>query len=255
MDTKKRHLEIKVWDYSFFSEFSYSEKLFYWFVYCHCDNVGVYQHNPKLAAFHCGEGLDLDSFISKMNTDEVLIEPLTNKKFWLPKFVQETWKNLSPNNNLGKSCYTLLVKHSLLDRFEREFPQCIQIEGFVEAIQNKEKSLVGLPIPKSLQNPGADLGLGKVKPGSFTFNNNISNNGNKDITTSTAMNEILTGVPNRIITSPEHVLIEDLDSIRRSLKIGVEQYVIHSYEFISRLNWDDLDWENFLVALRNHLEP
>ncbi|PAU95396.1 hypothetical protein CK503_04155 [Aliifodinibius salipaludis] len=146
MDSKKRSLEIRIWDKPFFSDFNQAEKLFWWFVNTKCDNVGVYQHNCKLAEFHCGGELDLNSFVKKIGSSEYPISFLDESTLWLEYFVRETWGTLSTGNNLGPSCYKLLVKHGLLEEFISKYPNCINKKAFLDS---------GFTLPQVKDKPGA----------------------------------------------------------------------------------------------------
>jgi|GEM_PF-3622954 len=130
MDSKKRRIETRVWDKAFFSKLSQLEKLFYWFVITKCDNVGVYQHNKKLAEFHCEGEIDFKEFATKLNSNEYPVILLDESTIWLKYFVRDTWGTLAAGNNLGKSCYKLLVKHNLLERFIKECSNCIDLKSF-----------------------------------------------------------------------------------------------------------------------------
>jgi len=177
MDSKKRLFEIRIWDQEFFVELSPEEKLLYFFMISNCDNVGVYAHSPKLAKFHCGTDIEIQSLIEKVNKDEVRIETLSNKKLWIKDIVRICWGTIAARNNLGRSCYKLLIEHNLLERFISEFPTEINVDSFRDAIMNKVKGYTDLPLPPAC--PKADPGQTQVKNREATNNKNNIINGNK----------------------------------------------------------------------------
>ncbi|MDZ7695310.1 MAG: hypothetical protein U5K69_30045 [Balneolaceae bacterium] len=182
MDSKRRMVEIHIWDQPFFSELSQTEKLFYWLVICKCDNVGVYQHNPKLAAFHCEGEIELKTFIDKVNFDRERFTILNDGSVWIKDFVRDTWGTIAAGNNLGVSCYKLLAKHGLLERFISEYPNCVNIKSFRDAITEGE---LNLPLPQGSPKPAPENGEceeyeGQGSPRAGTINKGI----NKDISVS-----------------------------------------------------------------------
>lgn len=180
MDSKRRIVEIKVWDYPFFSDLDQTEKNFYWFNICKCDNVGVYQHNAKLAAFHCGREVNLQSFVEKVNANQQQIEIIGNNSLWWKDFVRETWGTLSAGNNQGIAGYKLLVKHGLLQKFYSLYPNCINIKSFREAITEGK---LNLPLPIDTKNSVSreHEGQSRGRAATFNINNNITNSINDNI--------------------------------------------------------------------------
>ncbi|NBC03763.1 MAG: hypothetical protein GVY20_08685 [Bacteroidetes bacterium] len=138
MDSKRRKVEVHIWDQPFFSELDERGKLFWWFIICKCDNVGVYQHNRRLSEFHCHGQIDLKEFVRILNQDQYRVEELKDDMIWIRSFVRETWGTLTAETNLGRSCWLLLIKHKLTDRFIDSYPDCIKIETYREAISKGE---------------------------------------------------------------------------------------------------------------------
>lgn len=174
MDSKRRLMELHVWNLPHFSSLESTEKLLYWFMICHCDNVGVYHHNQKLATFQIGEAPDLDSFLANMNFDKPRIDQIDNNLFWIKDFIRDTWVTIAAGNNLGLSCYKLLVKHSLLDRFVQEYPNSINVTSFQEYVSGNKKGYNCLPLPQTYPKPEAEQRQVNGKSG--TINTPINSN-------------------------------------------------------------------------------
>ncbi|OAN62431.1 hypothetical protein A8B79_02450 [Balneola sp. EhC07] len=238
MDTKRRMIEIKVWDYRYFNELDASEKLFYWFINCHCDNAGVYEHSPKLSEFHCNSVIDINNFLDKINCDKERIRSLNNNSIWIKDFIKVTWTTIAGNNNLGLSCYKLLVYHNLLEEFIETYPNHINIPSFYKAIKEEKKGYSGLPLPQT-------------RPRSGGINNNISNNTNNtdNNSISSAMEKVLKGIPKHIAKYPEHVLIAELEKIRKKNRIQIDQFVTVGCELVLNIDWETHDWNKFIKIL------
>lgn len=134
MDRKKRNIETRLFDLRFFTDLSPVHKLFYVFIYLNCSNVGIYEHNPKLAEFAIGRTIDLDKFISEINKNGEQVIKLSEGVIWIKNFVSETCKKVSATNPFGRHIFEELYRHKLLGRFIREFPGVIIKTSFDEAI-------------------------------------------------------------------------------------------------------------------------
>ncbi len=259
MDTKRRSVEIKIWDYRFFTDLDPSEKLFYWFIQCHCDNIGYYSHNPNLANYHCGSTIDLLSFTDKVNRFKTHIDILDNETIWIRDFISITWKTISGGNNLGLSCYTLLVKYDLLDKFINSYPNNINIPSFRDAILNNKKGYSGLPLPLPSPKPSSNsdskstlLGLPSSKSGTINISINKDISNNNYISTNSVLQGLYKTIPKKSIQFPEHVLTADLERvIGRSLNnnmTATKEYVLNlSMDF----KWADKSWDDFIKLLEN----
>lgn len=256
MDSKRRMIEIHIWDEPFFSELSQTEKLLYWLMICKCDNVGVYRHNPKLAEFHCEGEIDLQSFIDKVNFDQERLEIISEGTLWIKDFVRDTWGTIAAGNNLGLSCYKLLVKHDLLGRFISEHPNCINVASFREAITEGKKGYAELPLPQGSPKAGAESAVsneyeGQGSPKAATINNII--NGNKDITiTNGSVDELikkeLSESTLAAVTDPTFKSDIDviLDELTESDVKDPKQYLI---EQVKATDWTTTGWKDFKESM------
>lgn len=220
MDSKRRMVEIHIWNQAFFSQLKKEEKLFYWFVITNCDNVGVYRHNSRLAAFHCDAEISLPEFVDTVNFDQERIELISEGVLWLKGFVADTWGTIAAKNNLGLSCYKLLVKHDLLDRFIREFPNNINIASFREAIEENQKGYGDIPLPQTSPSPAPDLGTAGTINNTINSNDIISNTNEPISAMAEELLELWPNPGNEIYFS-EQVKCED--ALKRLIDTGIEK--------------------------------
>lgn len=257
MDSKKRRIETRVWDKPFFSELAQIEKLFYWFVITKCDNVGVYQHNKKLAEFHCEGEIQLKEFTIKLSSNEYPVIFLDESTIWLKYFVRDTWGTLVANNNLGTSCYKLLLKHNLLERFITECPNCINISSFKKSDEFSLPQIRGSSGPKALIE-GNSQGQGRGSPDSIniTINSNISNilikkfkkvsrKAGKDISEIALESEISKAVEvlnKKGVEDPKSFIVEKADSLIQNYKEDiVEEKEIDIERFLKNVCLETYD--------------
>lgn len=175
-------MEIHVWDHPDFGDLNQTLKLFDWFVRSKCDNIGVYHHNRRLAEFHCEGGIDLQKYIDTLNRSKLTIERLGDDLLWRLDFVRETWGTITAETNLGKSCWRLLIKHGLAERFIDAYPDCIKIETFREAIkkgelpaiqpQGSNRSVTENTVSEELQPQGSK------RAGTYNYSYNDNNTSN-----------------------------------------------------------------------------
>lgn len=180
MDSKRRRLEVNIWDYPFYSDLDARGKLFWWFINCKCDNVGVYQHNKRLYEFHCHDEIDLEEFVKILNQDHLMVEMLKDDMLWIRSFVRETWGTLTAVNNLGKACWRLLIKHNLIDRFIYAYPDCIKIDTYHEAISKGELPANQSEVTNKTAIEEFDFEefeiQGSIRPAAFNYSYNSNNN-------------------------------------------------------------------------------
>lgn len=253
MDSKRRMIEIHVWDQPFFSELSQTEKLFYWLMICKCDNVGVYRHNPKLAAFHCEGEVNLQNFIETVNFDQERLSIIDNGAVWIKEFVRDTWGTIAAGNNLGVSCYKLLVKHGLLERFIAEYPNCINIGSFRDQITEGK---LDLPLPQSSPKAAPESTVSKEYEGqsrgrAATINNSI--NRNKDIIiTNGSLDELIKNEVNdsTLVDVNDSSFKSDIETMIEELEESdikeTNQYLI---EQVKATDWQKTSWKDFKESM------
>lgn len=256
MDSKRRQVELHIWDRPFFMELDQTEKLFYWFVVCKCDNTGVYRHNAKLATFYCDNEVGLQQFVGRVNFDEKRIEIISEGTLWLRDFIPETWGTLSPGNNLGKSCYKLLAKHGLLSRFISLHPNHIKVEKFIKEI---EEGNLEAPLPQAAPDLTQENGVSEEYEGqgrgrAGTINNNIPNNTSNSFNNSDNIeklcSKLLAIVPesHKFTHGPnefQQMIGEMVDHIHGKVDDPGEVIL----ETASVFPWEDSTWEEFREAL------
>lgn len=253
MDSKKRQIELHLIDDPSYALMNQAERLFLWVTQCKADNVGVYRDNPGLTEFYCGGKVDLNSFVLKYNDESERVITLNNGRLWFKDFIRDTWGTISANNNLGLSCYKLLVRHELLTRFISEYPNHINIPSFRDAIIENKKGYSGLPLPLVRPSPGPEIvdsdsnqGQSRLRAGSI----NISINEN--ISISSVIKSIRELIPKKKIDFPDLVFDAEVESlIEALLRDGVSnpgEYLINA---ANAFNWVDHNWERFTVGIHN----
>lgn len=96
-----------------------SEKLAWFYIKDHCDNVGVWTPNFRLAEFVIGFQLDWEKFADKCNGNIAILE---NGKWWLVDYCSFQHKDLVANpeggsSNAVKSYVRDLKDHGLYEAF------------------------------------------------------------------------------------------------------------------------------------------
>lgn len=120
----KRFTDTSLWEREWFMTLSPCEKLAWFYVKDHCDNVGVWVPNFILADFCIGAKIEWGSLPSKTNGNIVVLE---NGKWFLVDYIKFQHPDLfgGSQSNACLSYIKLLKDHNLIDRF----PELIQALG------------------------------------------------------------------------------------------------------------------------------
>lgn len=110
----KRFLETTIWTQNkWFRKLSPKYKLFWIYLICNCDSVGVWEEDFELASFIIGEDYDKESTTESLGDK---IKWINGKKLWIIDFCNFQYGVLNEENTANKphqSYISLLKKHSL----------------------------------------------------------------------------------------------------------------------------------------------
>ena len=131
MEVKKRFRNKFIWEAKWYMDLSPAEKLLWEYIYDHCDNIGVWEPNFKLAEFHVGLEFDEVLFLKKANQDRERLIILGDGNWFFPDFTKFQYADgkkgvLSPNNASHKSYLKLMIKRGLWDWFCQNYPVMMQ---------------------------------------------------------------------------------------------------------------------------------
>ena len=112
----KRFTDTAIWDRVWYRKLSPAEKVAFNYIKDRCDNVGVWCPDTELADFIIGEPIDWESFLSKLNSNIVV---LNNGKWWLTDFCDFQYGQLSPDCKPHQSYIKLLKKHTLWEGYSK----------------------------------------------------------------------------------------------------------------------------------------
>jgi len=149
MQSKKRFTEINVWETNWFTNLNPTQKLFWLYINHRCDNIGIWEPNMKLSAFHLGIDGDIDQFandfLKTINNDMKRIIILDSKKWFILGFVKFQFvkdKPLNPRNPAHKSYIKQISDSGLYTWFSTYQPEVlffIEEETSHRAIQEVSK--------------------------------------------------------------------------------------------------------------------
>ena len=106
----KRFTDTAIWDKVWYRTLLPAEKVAFNYIKDRCDNVGVWCPDIQLAEFVIGESIDWESFLSKLNSNIVVLD---NGKWWLSDFCNFQYGELSDACKPHQSYIKLLKKHRL----------------------------------------------------------------------------------------------------------------------------------------------
>ena len=106
----KRFTDTAIWDKEWYRKLLPAEKVAFNYIKDRCDNVGVWCPDTELAEFIIGESVDWEAFLSKLNSNIVVLD---NGKWWLSDFCDFQYGELTDTCKPHQSYIKLLKKHSL----------------------------------------------------------------------------------------------------------------------------------------------
>ncbi|WP_421774421.1 hypothetical protein [Gracilimonas sp.] len=243
MDTKNRQVNTRIWDQPHFTRLTGSQKLFWWFINSMCNNAGIYEHNPKLAEFHCDTKIDIDDFVESVNFEKERVRKVDESALWIKDFIRDTWGTITANN-VGLSCYRALVRYNVQDAFINEYPSCINEHKFWEYIEDKS---INLPLPKGRPTPELKQGNGKPTPINIPISSAII------IST---LNTLTKAIPKHVLDGMNDLATQgDLESAMEKMKEGgIHDPSNHIIEKAQNTNWDEITWDDFITGCTQNFE-
>lgn len=104
----KRFIDTKIFDQEWFGEITAIQKLLWFYLFCQCDGVGIYELNFKKASFDLGVQISLPE-IEALGIGTRVIS-ISEKKIWLSGFIKFQYKNFSPKNHAQRGMMRTIVE-------------------------------------------------------------------------------------------------------------------------------------------------
>ena len=130
----KRFTDTDLWQKPWFMALTPEEKTAWFYLKDHCDAVGVWTPNERLANFQIGAEIDWQELAGKCNGN---VELLENGKWFLPDFCFFQYGVLSKNCKPHVRYIADLEKHGLFERVSKGYRK--GLETLEEKEQEKEK--------------------------------------------------------------------------------------------------------------------
>jgi hypothetical protein len=147
----KRFIDTSIWTQNrWFRKLKPKDKLFWIYLFCHCDNVGVWEEDFELASFIIGDIFTKDE-ITRVLGDK--IKWFTDKKLWIVDFCEFQYGELVENNIKNKphqAYINTLKKHSLWIDYQYSINRVLEKEQEKEVKEEEyeEKETNGYITPK-----------------------------------------------------------------------------------------------------------
>lgn len=137
----KRYIDTDLWQKQWYMDLSLKLKLLVRYMYDNCDCVGVFTANWRLISFLIGVDITEDD-ICELNNHKVLVEKLSNGKFFIIGFVEFQYGELTTSCKPHIRYMEELKKHGLYERVCKGYAK--GIDTLEEKEQEKEKEKEGL---------------------------------------------------------------------------------------------------------------
>ena len=111
----KRFIDTDLFKKRFTRELPPAYKLLWVYLFCECDNAGIWEVDLEVAGLYCGETYTLEDF-EKAFAGRIYFFNNGSKAF-IPEFITFQYgdvSNLSPTNNAHKSVLQKLEKYDLM---------------------------------------------------------------------------------------------------------------------------------------------
>ncbi len=92
----KRFTDSEKWKHDWFTKLSPAQKCLWFYILDHCDGVGVWPINLRLASFQLGEAVDFSDLEALGYGTRVI--KLAEDKAWIPGFITFQYKSLNAKN-------------------------------------------------------------------------------------------------------------------------------------------------------------
>ncbi|MEX0661159.1 MAG: hypothetical protein WEA58_04675 [Balneolaceae bacterium] len=162
MQSKKRFTEINIWEADWYMFLTPTQKLMLKYITDRCDNIGVWDTNLKLAAFHVGISGDpvsfWDDFVMAVNNSEERIIQLDSGAWFIVGFVEFQYckgnKPLSNKSPAHKSYIGIMHERGLWEWF---------CENQAEIMPQEEVDMYMSIYPKPTLSVGYQNGSDRAK--------------------------------------------------------------------------------------------
>jgi len=128
----KRFIATEMWDDPEFIDIPAEAKTLWVYLFCKCDNSGVIKLSTRIANMVINGSIDIAKTIEILVTLG-WVEVLSENKYFLPKFIQFQYGELTYECKPHRQVFELLKKHSLFERVLKGFQKGI------ERVQDKDK--------------------------------------------------------------------------------------------------------------------
>jgi hypothetical protein len=124
----KRFIDTNIFKKKFMRALPADEKIIFIFLFCECDNAGIWIIDMDILNIYCGKKINLQK-LKTIAGDKIHIFDKEERLF-IPSFIEFQYSKLQENNNAHKSVIQILRKFNLInDNFELIHNQ--HIEGLV----------------------------------------------------------------------------------------------------------------------------
>lgn len=132
----KRFIDTNIWTQNkWFRKLSPKDKLFWIYLFCNCDSVGVWEEDFELVSFVIGIDINKEEITSSFGNK---IKWFNSKKLWIVDFCDFQYGTLIEENTANKphqSYINLLKRHSLWIEYKRT------IKAPMNRVKDKEKNM------------------------------------------------------------------------------------------------------------------
>lgn len=134
----KRYIDTDLWQKQWYMNLSLKLKLLVRYMYDNCDCVGVFETNWRLISFLIGEEIT-ENDIDELNKHKPIIEKLSPGKFFITRFVDFQYGELTTSCKPHIKYVEVLKKHGLYKRVCKGYAKGINTLEEEEEEKEKEK--------------------------------------------------------------------------------------------------------------------
>lgn len=128
----KRFTETGKWGDPWFRKLAVHQKVFWEYIRDNCDNAGVWKVDLEAASFHCGHDFESGDLLGAFSGR---IRDIGNGRWWVEKFVQFQYGELSEASKPHKHVLSLLRQH----RLSKGYPEGIDTLKDTDKEKDKDK--------------------------------------------------------------------------------------------------------------------
>ncbi len=106
----KRYTDSGKWDDPFFCELDMKYKMMWIYILDKCNHAGIFKWSKRLAEFNVGEPFTADEILAAFG-DRLI--PIRHDKWYIPKFIEFQYGELSETNRVHQSVIKILEKEGV----------------------------------------------------------------------------------------------------------------------------------------------